>query len=113
MGYVYLLESSNDDGTIYKIGYTKNDVKKRIEKLQTGNPYEIKEVYTYRTKYKQKLERCLHNRFSHCRLKGEWFSLELDDVVSFINTCKLIEKNLDILKDNYFFNKENRDLNIF
>ena len=106
MGYVYLLESSNEDGVIYKIGYTKNDVKRRIEKLQTGNPHEIKEVCHFKTKYNQKLEKSIHNRYSYCRLKGEWFILELKDVVNFIKTCESIEKSLDALKDNYFINIE-------
>lgn len=109
MGYVYLLESSNEDGTIYKIGYTKNDVKRRIEKLQTGNPHEIKEVCSYQTKYNQKLERAIHNRYSHCRLKGEWFKLELNDVVDFIKTCEKLEYSFDILKDNYFINTKNKN----
>lgn len=109
MGYVYLLESSNEDGTIYKIGYTKNDVKKRIEKLQTGNPYEIKEVCSFKTKYNQKLERAIHNRYSHCRLKGEWFNLNLKDVTSFVNMCVQLENNFDSLKDNYFINNKNID----
>ena len=109
MGYIYLLESSNEDGTIYKIGYTKNDVKKRIEKLQTGNPYEIKEVCNYKTKYNQRLEKAIHNRYNYCRLKGEWFKLELKDISSFINTCEQIENILDSLKDNHFINIKNRD----
>lgn len=113
MGYIYLLESSNDDGTIYKIGYTKKDVKKRIGELQTGNPYAIKEVCNYKTKYNQRLEKSLHNFYSHNKVKNEWFKLDISDVVNFVNTCQSIENNLDYLKDNYFIDKMNKKLNYF
>jgi hypothetical protein len=98
MSYVYLLEISNDDTTIYKIGYTKNSTKRRIDSLQTGNPYPIREVCTYHTKYEQKLERSLHNFYSHCRLEGEWFSLSLSDVANFLKTCDKLEKSFDVLQ---------------
>ena len=101
MGYVYLLESSNDDGTIYKIGYTKNSTKRRISELQTGNPYLIKELCCYYTEYDQKLERAIHNFYSHCRLKGEWFSLDLKSVANFLKTCEKIENNFDVLQHNF------------
>ena len=103
MGFVYLLESSNDDNTIYKIGYTKNSIRKRISDLQTGNGYNIKELCKFETKYNQKLERAIHNLYKHYRLTGEWFSLEISDVANFLKTCEKIEKNFDMLKDNPFF----------
>lgn len=105
MGYIYLLESSNEDGTIYKIGYTKGNVQKRIEKLQTGNGYPIKEVTHFETKYNQKLERAIHNRYNSCRLSGEWFKLNIEDVASFIENCEKLETTFDILQENYFFSK--------
>ena len=105
MGYIYLLESSNDDGTIYKIGYTKNSIKKRISSLQTGNPYIIKELCSYKTKYNQRLEKSLHNFYSHCRLTGEWFSLSLNDITNFITLCDKLENNFDNLKNNHFISK--------
>ena len=103
MGYVYLLEFSNEDGTIYKIGFTKKSVQKRIDALPTGNPYQIKELYSYQTKYNQKLERAAQRFYSHCKLKGEWFNFDLNDVTNFITICEKLEHNFDLLKDNHFF----------
>jgi len=103
MGFVYLLESVNEDRTIYKIGYTKGNIKKRIDNLQTGNGYKIKELCSYKTEYNQKLERVIHNLYKHCRLTGEWFELPLSDVANFEKTCEKIEKGFNALKDNPFF----------
>jgi hypothetical protein len=105
MGFVYLLECSDNDSTKYKIGYTKHEkIPKRISGLQTGNSEEIRELYKFQTKYDQKLEVVLHNQYSYCRCKkGEWFNLDYKSVANFINTCEKIEKNFDSLKDNPFF----------
>lgn len=107
MGFIYLLECSDNDDTVYKIGYTKHqETKKRIKGLQTGNKDEIKEVYMFETKYNQKLESVLHRMFAQNRCKkGEWFSMDLKNVVNFIPLCKQIEKNFDNLKDNPFLFK--------
>lgn len=106
MGFVYLLECSNNDDTVYKIGFTKGSVQERIKNLQTGNSYEIKELCNYKTKYNQKLEQSLHNHYSHCRCKkGEWFNLNIQEISTFIKNCERIEKNFDFLKDNNYFFK--------
>lgn len=104
MTIIYLLECKNDDSVLYKIGSTKN-VENRIKKLQTGNPYEIKEIAKFESSHGQLVERALHNGFGYCRKKGEWFQIELKDVVNFINICEKIEKGFDALKDNTYFNK--------
>jgi len=104
MGNVYLLECINKDGITYKIGFTKGDIQNRVKALQVGNGYEIKELSSFSTKYDQKLESTLHKYFKHCRLKGEWFNLEQNDIDNFTEICKRIENNFNSLKDNPFFN---------
>lgn len=105
MGFVYLLECITENETIYKIGYTKDKIQKRINKLQTGNGYELIELYKFPTKYKQKVERHLHRFYNQKRLKGEWFRLDKNDVDNFLQKCEQVEKGFDALKDNPFFNK--------
>ena len=100
---VYLLECVNEDQTLYKIGHTKNSVKKRIEKLQTGNPHKIREIARYESFYAQILEKTLHRNYSYCRKNGEWFLLEIKEVANFLKNCERIEKNFELLKDNPFF----------
>lgn len=102
MGFVYLLECSNDDHTVYKIGFTKKS-KSRTSQLQTGNSEEIKELCRFETRYNRKLEAALHNQYSYCRKNGEWFLLNISDVSNFIKTCERIENNFESLKDNPFF----------
>lgn len=103
MGFVYLLECIIDNDSIYKIGFTKDKIQKRINKLQTGNGYELIERYKFETKYNQKVERRLHKYFNTKRLKGEWFKLDKEDVNSFLQKCEKIENDFDALKDNPFF----------
>jgi formyltetrahydrofolate synthetase len=110
MGYIYLLESSDNDETVYKIGFTRNsNISKRISELQTGNKDNIREVYKYESEYNQKLERALQNHYKHRKIKNEWFRLELKEVVNFKNLCEKLEKGFDALKDNTYFNKEKPD----
>lgn len=106
-GYIYLFECVSDYETTYKIGYTRNkNFKKRIKSLQTGNKYKIVCVDYFKTSYGRMVENILHNLYSHKRKSGEWFDLDLQDVVSFKKTCQKIEENLKVLeKYNYFFNK--------
>jgi hypothetical protein len=105
MGFIYLLECSNDDSTLYKIGYTKKSVKSRIDKLQTGNPYQIREIANFESSHGRRVESTLHNLYKHKNIKNEWFNLDIKEVANFIQNCERIEKTFDSLKENPFFNK--------
>lgn len=98
-GSVYLLT----DGECFKIGVTRGDVYKRITKLQTGNPYDIKLIDFYETNYPFKIEKMLHKRYGKNNVNNEWFFLEKNDVLSFKNNCKKCEEIIAALKDNPFF----------
>jgi predicted GIY-YIG superfamily endonuclease len=100
-GIVYLIECTNENETLYKIGFTTN-IQKRISSLQTGNPYKMIEIHNFKTKYR-KLETALHRKFHNCRENGEWFSLTKEDVDNFLQKCEKIESDFDALKDNPFF----------
>lgn len=97
---IYLLYIDTPDGRLYKIGHTKESVQKRISQLQTGCPYEIREMETFNSTYGQVIERTLHNIFSHKRLYGEWFSLDLEIETNFILLCEKYESINDSLKNN-------------
>lgn len=94
---------------LYKIGISKN-AKKRIKQLQTGCPHilSIENIYTSEKAFK--IENVLHNTFSHKKagpdfeydfvlLSGEWFALNIDDVIDFKITCEKIEHRLNHLKE--------------
>jgi len=104
MAIIYLIEAVRDYDTVYKIGYTKseNSKKNRIKNLQTGNDGELKFIHEFHTKHGRKVETSIHNYLKQDHKKGEWFDMELSDVVNFPKICEKIEKNFDILKYNPF-----------
>ena len=66
MGYVYFITQ----GTLIKIGYTKNNPKKRLQQLSTGSAEKLYLLgYVYGDK---ELEKSLHMTFNRVNL--EWFS---------------------------------------
>ena len=85
---VYLLKIVNEDKTLYKIGFTKGSVYKRIRELQTGCPYEIRVVDTYSSEYGTIIESTLHHIFSHRKTYGEWFELGCDEEFKFRELCE-------------------------
>jgi hypothetical protein len=100
-GYVYLIEDSNNN--CYKIGVTKGNPKKRLNKLQTGNPSKLEIKYLYEYEYPYRLESMLHAHYKPYNELNEWFSLENPD--EFINKCKELSSIINSLKDNPFFSK--------
>lgn len=96
-GFVYLL----CDGDKFKIGMTKHkDINKRIQELQTGNPYEIWLRDYYETDNPLKIEKMMHVRHASSNIKNEWFDLTAEEVINFKNECMQCEKILEALKDN-------------
>jgi hypothetical protein len=63
-------------------------------------------VASHETKHPFIVESMLHKRYSPNKILNEWFLLEESDVNNFIEECNKIEKNLETLKDNYFFQKK-------
>lgn len=103
MKYVYLIQIDGTD--VYKIGYTKSNPKKRLEALQTGNPFKLVLVDFYLSSRATKIESALHNRFKinkvtedEYKLMGEWFKLDHDTRNKFKDTCAQIEKNFIIIE---------------
>lgn len=98
-GFVYLL----CDGDKFKIGMTKHkDINKRIQELQTGNPYEIWIRDYYETDNPLKIEKMMHAQHASSNIKNEWFDLTAEEVINFKNECMQCEKILEALKDNPF-----------
>jgi|SRR6185437_15998535 len=74
MGFIYVAQC----GEYYKVGYTRQDVAKRISALQTGNAEQIRLVGVVTGTIFD--EARWHDFFSAKRKRGEWFSLTEDDV---------------------------------
>lgn len=68
--YVYLI---NQVGTnLYKIGFA-TDVNKRLFSLQSGNPYRLRLVQSWRSHDAEKLEKWFHRECRGYRKCREWF----------------------------------------
>jgi transcriptional regulator of heat shock response len=104
MKHVYLIQLEGTN--IYKIGYTKSNPQKRIESLQTGNPFKLILIDSYTTKRATKVEAALHNRYrinkvdeDEYKLLGEWFQFDNNMVKNFKSTCELIDNNFKIIEE--------------
>lgn len=94
MRYVYCL--SCDD--IYKIGIAE-DVKKRVFDLQTGNPREILQVFTFAfdDDTARRVERVFHAAMKYKRARREWFFLNERDIFFLKKVCLATQAGDDSL----------------
>jgi len=73
--FVYFIQSGID-GPI-KIGKA-NDIEKRRQDLQVGNPMELTVLLAIpckSSKHAEGMEKQIHRRFKRSHIRGEWFSL--------------------------------------
>lgn len=73
---VYLIRAANN---LIKIGIAK-DVSQRLQQLDTMSPLPLDLIATLDTTSARRLERKLHERFAHKRVRGEWFGLSDEDI---------------------------------
>lgn len=78
----YLIKDT-ETGLI-KIGRSENP-QKRLFSLQCGNTNKLKLIHIIDANIEQKL----HYKFAHKRVRGEWFSVELGEVVSHVESMDL------------------------
>ena len=103
---IYLIYSPElGESGLHKIGIAKQP-EKRLKQLQTGCPYKLEIIYIVESKFTSKVEKFLHKKFSHKKnvqkfdqnLKGEWFNLDVSDILEFKKTCSEIERKLEFLE---------------
>ncbi len=108
MGYVYLLFCVNKDGSEgYKVGITKNDPNIRVSQLQTGNESKINLLKQYESENFKKVEKMMHVKYAPYKTEAnnEWFSLEAEHVLSFLEDCRKADENISFLLENNPFYK--------
>lgn len=83
----YIYVAKEEISGRYKIGISK-DPKRRIAKLNTGNPEQLVLVHAYLASDGVDSERAAHVLFDDNRLKGEWFdsNIDLSLLPSYLNT---------------------------
>ena len=101
---VYLLRGA--DGFAYKIGISKNPIQRSIDLKESGYPFDIEIVATYKTIMAREVEQQFHNdfRFIRAHLESfcpfgaqgltEWFSLPKVFEARFGEACEEIERRL-------------------
>lgn len=94
---VYLICAEFEGRRLYKIGYTRRDISKRIKELKTGNGSEMYVIDSFKSKWGTKIESNLHKTFKSKKVNGEWFDLTDEEVKSFGEKCKLSHETLELI----------------
>lgn len=81
-GYVYFIALEPYKDEFIKVGWVKNDPRRRLSELQTGCPYKLKLIACAPGSPAD--ERWAHSQLSRFRARGEWFQgLNLDEIHTF------------------------------
>jgi hypothetical protein len=92
-GLIYVLQQAKSN--FYKVGLTSGTVGQRIKQLQTGNPQQIKEVFSQNVKDVGKAEGAAHRAVKQYHAKEthgggvEWYEVPKPQVKNFINSIKV------------------------
>lgn len=70
-GMVYCVECEG----FYKIGVTSYGIRKRLQSIQTGNPFEVNILWVARTNDIGKYERMIHDQIKDNNVRGEWYDI--------------------------------------
>ena len=105
--FVYLICAEFEGRKLYKIGYTRRKIEKRIKEIKTGNGSDIYLVNSFKSKWGTKIESHLHRVFSSKKVNREWFDLTDDDIKMFTEKCDLMHKTMEIIttKNSYYLEK--------
>lgn len=85
MQYLYVIKCNE----YHKIGIA-NDIDSRLAQLSTGNPYPLKVVVYYGFDNAEIVERSIHQKYKNKRNRGEWFSLDYDDLNDIHRICLML-----------------------
>jgi len=106
---VYLICSEIEGKTLYKIGYTRREVEKRIKEFKTGNASDFYIIDSFKSNWGTKIESQLHRYFKHKKISGEWFDLNEEDIKKFNSQCQVIHDNLETIstQNTYYLDRGN------
>ncbi len=97
---VYLICSEFEGRRLYKIGYTRRPIEKRIKEIKTGNGSDIYLVESFKSKWGTKIESQLHRFFKSKKVNGEWFDLSPEEVKSFGDRCRQSHDMIELITTN-------------
>ena len=96
---VYLISSTIEGDTCYKIGHTKRSPLQRIKEMKTGNASELELIESFQSKWGTQIEAKLHRTFQDKKISGEWFRLSASDISQFHKLCEQTHNNLELLSE--------------
>lgn len=70
-GFVYVIDEGADDSP-FKVGWSYENVERRLASLQIGNPRRLRVVVTRRAPFEAELR--VHKALADANMTGEWFS---------------------------------------
>lgn len=77
-GFVYVLQG---EGGFFKIGLTqRDDVQSRYREITAALPWKITLLFAYKVSNAFRIEALLHRKYTAKWVRGEWFSLDVDDL---------------------------------
>lgn len=95
-GYVYVVENENHR---VKIGRSTNP-SKRVMSIKSQFGYNIINSYFSPVLYQYgELELFLHNVFKESRVRGEWFDISYEEVVSYLQSLDISKWNIEPTKE--------------
>jgi hypothetical protein len=91
--YVYFLSlvdpaNPDRDFELVKVGITKNDVERRIEQLQTGNPYQIRCEASFLTPVARQVEHWVHRTNASRVAQLEWLRVPRQEIQNLVTITR-------------------------
>src|SRR5258708_3945526 len=92
-GQVYFLSlvdpaDPGRDFELVKVGITKKDVERRIEQLQTGNPYQIRCEASFPSPVARQVEHWIHRTNAANVVQLEWLRLARAQIPGLVQTAR-------------------------
>ena len=87
---IYFIQNGHKKAPI-KIGHTKNNIRNRMDLLQTGNPVKLKLLAVVDIDHRG-VEGQIHKKFKEQRIIGEWFKC-CPELLEFIKAFSKKAKN--------------------
>ena len=97
---IYLVCSEIGGQKLHKIGFTRRTPEKRIKEFKTGNASEFYIIDSFRSQWGTKIESSLHRAFKSKKVRGEWFNLTDEDLLSFQERCQILHDNFELISNN-------------
>src|SRR3989442_7575140 len=88
--FLSLVDPANPsrDFELVKVGITGKDVERRIEQLQTGNPYQIRCDASFRSPVARQVEHWVHRTNASRVAQLEWLRLARAQIPDLVQTAK-------------------------